>query len=785
MRVKPSNQGSEPSTLRKKFGWLLAVLVPLYLVVASGFGLKAHEAADNFFELYVFEVLRHWALTLTFLVASLSIGLLALRKLFRLELPFGERLMLGLTLGAASWGLGFEVLGALHLLRPEVAVVVPLLYLLAGARDLHRLGEAGSKAWSKRRRLGPLGLLGVGLGTAALLLLYLPALSPGSVCTDAAWFHLHAAEEYARLGKLVAFPGDYAKALPQLTSLIQVWPFLVPGLAETERWVLALHIEFALVFGTLFGVLVLARRLFAQAELPLAFFALFLFPSIYVYDSNLGGSADHIAAFFVIGQVLGLVRFLNVPSRPHAALAGVLAGASLLTKLQGSYVLLPSLAVLVATFAYRVVRTRDWSTLAARATEIVVFGLALTATFSFHLVKNAVFYKNPLYPFLQGVIPSSPSFPDAAQLFREHYPPFEHGPLWPHLKATLELVLTHPWTSTSPHGTHEPFIGMLFILTLPIALVMRNVRLLQVLLIALACIFNWAWSFPTARNLQVFVPLLATVTAVALGFTARLGRFGVLAVTFACATPWAANFDRVVHETLGRADDVFTLARLSKREEREKHNARYRQEFRKIREFIPEGEKALLHTSYSQLGIRRTVVLDWPGFQGNLDYRPAETPQDLHDILVREKLRYLIVQPVWPAHSRQEGVLFAALLHRHAKKLGTSGGFEIYQLSRRPPTEAPYQVIVLGSPRHKDGLYPIRMLDELDDGPRLGREPLHPWTDSSEGLFEKADALVLSKGAASKDSVEDQIRANFQSVARYNDYQVYLRKKEHSRSKHH
>ncbi len=87
-------------------------------------------------------------------------------------------------------------------------------------------------------------------------------------------------------------------------SVINTWAFLLPGLGAPQvRWMMALHTEFTFFILTLLGV---AAGVSWAVRKPVdgGWGTLFLLPGVFVCDSNMGGSADHFAAFFVAPTLL-------------------------------------------------------------------------------------------------------------------------------------------------------------------------------------------------------------------------------------------------------------------------------------------------------------------------------------------------------------------------------------------------------------------------------------------------------------------------------------------------
>ena len=94
--------------------------------------------------------------------------------------------------------------------------------------------------------------------------------------------------------------GFWMGAYPQLASYLYTWAFLLPVGTLFDRLELCAHVEFVLFLATLAQIPSLVRVILPRARAPLAWVALFLFPGIFLYPSNLHAGADHIAAFWTV-----------------------------------------------------------------------------------------------------------------------------------------------------------------------------------------------------------------------------------------------------------------------------------------------------------------------------------------------------------------------------------------------------------------------------------------------------------------------------------------------------
>jgi hypothetical protein len=168
-------------------------------------------------------------------LAWVAVGLMAIRPFIPAGVSRLERLVIAAAVGATSFGLGMYLLGALGLWRPATAVGLVLAMIAAGSRVLVRWWLEISTAPSVAVPAAPgqwlvtactvFGVLGVGIA-------YLGILNPDTINYDARWWHLKIAEDYAREGRLVPFPGNWVNAYPHMTSVFHTWDFLVPGLPQ-------------------------------------------------------------------------------------------------------------------------------------------------------------------------------------------------------------------------------------------------------------------------------------------------------------------------------------------------------------------------------------------------------------------------------------------------------------------------------------------------------------------------------------------------------------------------
>jgi|GEM_PF-927101 len=375
----------------------------------------------------VWRLLPLWAWTLALNVGLVVSGAAVLRWLVpRAKVSVVERLTLSFGLGMALFALLMFGGGALGLFHGWFAVA--LLVFLAGLgfcefRALWR--QAAREAEVLRQwTLGQRTLFALALGFTALMLtlVYLQALTPNSFNFDAIWYHVPIAQDYARLGRIVPFFGDNHRAYPHLASLFHTFALLVPGLhPEPLRWMLMLHIEFSMVVWRMAGMVAIAIYLLGGRRVPGLAAVFFLFPSIFIYDQNIGGSADHLLGASAAPIFLALAYTLPRFHLRWALVTGILAGVHILSKYQAMYMVFAVAMAMFLRFTFFLVAelvARSKRGAASRLARlrvgskklwgapIMILGAALLVS-SPHFIKNAVFYQNPVYPFLSRVFPSS------------------------------------------------------------------------------------------------------------------------------------------------------------------------------------------------------------------------------------------------------------------------------------------------------------------------------------------------------------------------------------------
>jgi hypothetical protein len=741
-----------------------------------------------------------WGWVALFNAACFSFGQFVMVRWLRVrDLPALESAVFSMMVGVVAFTLAMYGGGALALYGKRFALALPLTMLAVGARDGSRLARTLLAEIVRPASRGPLAILISAFGVLCLGLMYLQHMTPDSLNYDSTWCHLTVAQDYARAGRIIPFPADYMKNVPQLASLIHTWGWLLPGMHDPQRWMLVLHDELSLFVWTLVGVAAGTRYLLDDPELRGAWVAFFLFPIIFVYDSNLGGAADHVAAAFSVPILLATLRLRSTFSLPMAALLGVVCAGDFLTKYQAFYLIGPAFAVLGASWLRRLAEHR-FPRLASDGTPCVplrnllwaplLVGGFMLLLVSPHFLRGLIFYGNPVYPLAPSLFPSVLSFPNSAYYFDNYTTDPNYwirGNALDKLSNAVRLLFTFSFKTHYSFAHDVPSFGSLFTLLTPaVLLVPKRLRLMPAVLIAVGAVLVWGYVYFVDRNLQTFMPVLVCVTGALIvelwrmGGAVRLGLIPLLAfqIIWGGDAPFYTGRDRIRSsmDLIGSGYDGQAAHRFD----------RYRSIFVAIHKALPKHARVLLHTFHVSLGINRDVMLDWANYQGLITYANIHTPRELFDYYHSLGITHLLYElPMLSfAPSKQEEVVWNALVTGYATPVGQFGPYRLVRLPREPPPEeAPYRVASFGVYGYADGIYPVERMGTVEYLPqsllKFGPPsiPMPPEGDQRTDLVSGVDAVLMAPGYPLDKATSAALTHHFKRVLQFADrYALYLRK---------
>lgn len=434
-------------------------------------------------------------------------GRLAIRAL-RLPLTILERHLYSLPLGAALASLLVLLLGVAHLLYPAVLLTLTTALCICAW-------------WSSRRRLQPAEtptsalqkwLRNVWLAVYVVFgYFYLRvALLPES-SADGTRYHTSLIARYLRDHALVpVFTNMYA-GLPQGAESV----YLIAFAFGRNSAAALVDCAFLLMFPWL--VLATFLRWKRPGAGVLSAILLFTCPVV-----AFAGTSAYIDTFLmvVLFAMFGLLEiYRERPSTGIAIAAGALAGYAFAVK----YTAFPALVYLVLVMVFP--RFEHWR-------KAAIACVCATVLFAPWLIRNAVFYRNPLFPFSNRVFPNPYMEPVAEMAYRRDM----------HVYTGIHSLAQLP-TEYTIHGYFvQSFIGPVFLL-LPLALIALRYPFGRRLLLASALMLYGVTQNMGTRFLMPSLTFAAPALALAL---ADFGWIAVVAGAFAAFTCWPSNYNKYV-----------------------------------------------------------------------------------------------------------------------------------------------------------------------------------------------------------------------------------------------
>jgi len=692
------------------------------------------------------------ATTIAFVTASLSIGLLLVRRLMPGRLRWEERLSLGFGLGLMAFQAGVFALGICGQLNRVCALLLPVLLLAVGAKNLLRIARLLRQPLAARARAVRLHPLVVGVG--ALLVAYLVghALTTDSIGYDSNWYHLPLAEAYAATGKIRPFREGWTLGTqPQMASLLYAWAMVVtpqPGVSLTS----AAFMELTFVAAAILGIVPLTRALLGgRHRVHWAWVSAALFPALLRYPPRI--EADYLVAAFAPPLLLSAFKVWEDADRRSVVVGALMLSGLLLVKYSAVNTCLPPVLVAAAGVLRRVWRSRKANLkgeLVQAAATLGVGSLTFLAATSTHWLKNLVFYRDPLFPNHSPVGTFTPvTFAAYQSVLTQLWVP---APGWPGWKETLQVLLTfsfQPHEYTDYNAGH-PIFGSVFSLTLPALLLLfpfgRARRALVVHLGVLLGVLVWYRIHHQDRYLLALLPWMCAVTAATLAelwrnLPSRLLVSAVCTLQLAWGLRWGVKFF-----PMESVRDV--LWQPSAAAWTERQIGRWRTMHR-IGRAVNEHATILIHDERIRLGLRRASIMDGLGYETRLSFGELGNDANVYDQLTKLGVTHLYAPSSTAGFDTLGGdLVYNAFVRRFG--LHTSEP-DLRRMPKGRPKAQPAEsrlafVDVCGAMPYQAGLYRISQLLDVAQGmPNMLPAPIEPArapTDN-ERLLQRAEFALI------------------------------------------
>lgn len=718
-------------------------------------------------------------------VSCLSGGYFLLGKL-RLPLESAvTEAVLAFPLGVLAFQSAIFVLGLVHLLGVVTFFVLPLVFLGAGRDHLRRAARACRSGLLPPRNFVHLAM--TLFGVAGVAVLYFQILSPASLHWDARWYHLPLGQLYALQGGIWRSPERWWLAgYPHGASLLYAWAFLLPHVLLFDQLELCLHIELVVFLGTIASIPTLVRHLVSGVKTEGTWAAIFLFPGIFLYDSNLAGAADHIAALFCIPITIALIRLWRRWEVGEAILFGAFIGAALIAKYSVWMMLfLPGLLFLIRAVGLGLARRRGGGDPAPFVVRPLLAGLATILIVSAqHWLKNWIWYGDPLYPILAETLHVKPWSAEASasyHLFDSFH--FAPPPGWEGLRDALQSAATFAFIPNDWPVFHRnvPVFGFLFSLSaLCLPFVRAGARLWLTYLGVLISIVFWYLTTHQDRYLQSWLPVMVACTVSTLGLAWQrrtLAVRGLIIALLGFQIVWGGDVPFFpTHNLINDSPIRLVSGFLASGFLRTPNRLRLFGDEGLVAERLPRDANLLVHETNMHVGFGVRAVNDQ--WQSRISYAALASPAAIYRELADMKVTHL----VWEAkatgwNSVGSDLAFMSFVLNHAVEPEVFGTFTLARFPAAPPPETfndRVAVLACNNP-FSNGFYRIHDLIIPAPG-RPWAVPEAPVSDPQTAI-RQADFIVVDPGCMP--AIPPEIAAQFHPpyLNVRSPLQIYIRRR--------
>ena len=730
--------------------------------------------------------LKAWLFTGLFNAACLVAGWQCLRLLLPAPPRILERIVLAHACGLLLFYLAMFIEGMLGAYGRPLFWLLPLGMIAVG---LPRFVTDCRRLWQRHARGGIQSILPRTLGetlalvliVVALVAIYLQILPPDNISYDSRWYHLPVAEQYVAAGRIHRFDdGWYLGTYPQMASLIYAWALMAPG-TFFDHLVLCSHIEYSLLPATLLGFAAMAARIAGGGKYLYSGAAIFLFPSLFIYDASFVTNADHVLAFWVAPVTVALIRFGKRFELREALLVALFTGAAICVKYQSCMLIAP-ICLYLAWLMWRHRRVRP----------ILLWAAAVGVITSTHWLKNLVYYHDPFYPLLNRILPITPFHAGAVALYhRAYWDPYflPEGHGWEGVLNALWAALTFPFTRFAKPiltNTSRPIVGALFILLLPTVIFLRHrLRILKLSAAVLLGVVIWYLTSHQDRYLEALVPWMAVVVALVLNQLWRFGTLVRVAVSGLVVLQFLILFSGYfapTHAMTGGAAIKATVDFLGRPYTRptEPWNV-MDSTMGELHAALPKGAKVLTHPMRLRMGLQTMSLTDEPGWQGAIEYLELDSPDKVAALWRSMGVTHILTtHDLYAAelpYFARELVYSRALQHYTSPFAKPIGGWQILTLkSLSTPDMAATQSTKIGWLVCQSAL-PAGVYAPIDIVPNRSSKAHGSSAGPTEPalVVEAANALIV-RPSCSDTPVRSQLERQFSFILERNDYQLWIRK---------
>ncbi len=304
-------------------------------------------------------------------------------------------------LGAGAMALGIFFLGVIGLWMKPVLVLITLAVFgigLRANRDLWKEGPLFKKTDPSSPRWTTTDLL-LGGGLLVVFLFWIPFVLSPETFYDSLTNHLLLPWQWLQAGRLSHLPFNCTSGFPSNTEML----YLLSLAFSDERLAKTVHYLFAV--GTALSLVIAGAR---YATRRAGLLGALLFVTLPLNGIEFSSTAvEFSGTFFTFLSVLSLLRSFDTTApqsqmRRWLALAGVFSGFAMGTKY--TLWLFPWAVAIPLAIRPGLLKEKTWGALKLWAVYFLTPSALLVVPW---VVKNLIYFKNPIYPFLTHVFANS------------------------------------------------------------------------------------------------------------------------------------------------------------------------------------------------------------------------------------------------------------------------------------------------------------------------------------------------------------------------------------------
>lgn len=502
---------------------------------------------------------------------------------------------------------------------------------------------------------------------------------------DSLVYHLAIPQYYILHHKIVDMPHLFFSHFPVNMGMLYVLGLILNG------DVLAKLLHFFMGIFSIISIYVFSKKYFNKKIGIMAAAIFYTMPMVAMCSWNTG---TELALTFY--QILGFFAICNYfyaenRSIKWLILSGVFSGMACGIKYTGVFSLVAIIILLIIKLSAEKAVFKDI------AKKVIIVGFVSTLLISPILVKNYIYTKNPVHPYLSGIFERVGISDDKMTILMGETKKRGDFKIGEYLKL--------PWDQAMKGNSSESFSGFVFLLFLPLLLIFRKVPVKVKYLIGYFALTYLMWS-GISYFLRYFIPGLAFLSLIIAYFLVNnslngyLKRILIAFVVFAVCVNlyWSVVLTEMRDKTAVITGDETRDQYLSR-----PHSgwpSPYYTTVKYMNDNLPNGSKVLFIGEHRGFHSERVfiagsvhddaMILRW--------IKDCENESDLYSVFVKEEITHMLVSlregirvqsyNVYNWNTR-EMKIFDRFWKKHIKEIYVADDVFLYQLVRDKAKELP------------------------------------------------------------------------------------------------